>query len=93
MYTESFHIKLKSARSEKGFSQEDVAEKLKISRNAVSQYETGKRCPDLETLGTLADLYEVSVDWLLGTKNLKKPYDGSKISSMRAKFSAEIGSI
>ncbi len=67
MYREGFGSKLKKARVNTGFTQMEVAKETKISRPTISQYESGQRQPDLENLGTLADFYGVSVDWLLGT--------------------------
>lgn len=47
-------------------SQSDVADKLNISRQSVSNWENSKTCPDLESLKTLSQLYQVSIDELLG---------------------------
>lgn len=68
MYKEGFPSKIKKARKNMGLTQQQVEEETKISQSALSKYETGKLEPDIETLGILADLYEVSIDWLLGTK-------------------------
>ena len=48
-----------------GFTQEDVAEKLGISRQAYAKWEKGLTIPDVESCGILAELYGVSVDSLL----------------------------
>lgn len=71
MYTESFASKLKSARKETGYTQNQVADLTNINRSALAKYETGYLEPSIETLGILADFYCVSVDWLLGTKGGK----------------------
>lgn len=68
MYAESFPTKLKKARSDTGFSQKEVAKELNIDRSQIASYETGRTQPDIETLGLLADFYNVSLDWLIGTK-------------------------
>lgn len=73
MYAESFPAKMKKARDKTGLSQDEVARETNISQSHISKYETGALEPDLEKLGILADFYEVSVDWLLGTKGGKKP--------------------
>lgn len=76
MYIETFANKLKKARNDTGLTQREVAEELKISKSTIASYETGRTQPDIEMLGTLADFYNVSVDWLLGTKgNNKKDED------------------
>ncbi len=67
MYTrESLHIRLKYYRNQKGLSQTDVAEKLCLSRQAISNWEANKSYPDLDNIILLSDLYGVSVDELLG---------------------------
>lgn len=52
-------------RKHHGYSQEDVAEKIGVSRQAVAKWETGETTPDLVNCDALADLYNVSVDDLL----------------------------
>ena len=47
-------------------SQEEVASQLHVSRQAVSKWETGKGAPDTTTLIALADVYDVSLDELVG---------------------------
>lgn len=68
MYAEGFPSKLKKARNDSGFTQREVSDAIGIAQSAIARYETGKLEPCLEVLGTLADFYGVSVDWLLGTK-------------------------
>ena len=68
MYKEAFAQKLKKAREEAGYTQRQVAAYTKINQSNIAKYESQKLEPNLETLGTLADFYCVSVDWLLGTK-------------------------
>lgn len=58
--------RLKILREEKDFLQKDVAKYLNISTSAYGYYEQGKRNPDTETINKLADLYQVSTDYLLG---------------------------
>ncbi len=72
MYKETFSEKLKKARKDKGLIQVEVSEYTKIPRSTLANYESGRTEPDIETLATLADFYEVSTDWLLGTKGGKK---------------------
>lgn len=59
-------LKLKELREKKGLLQKDVANYLKIARNTYSQYEIGAREPDIITLISLADFFDVSVDYLIG---------------------------
>ena len=57
--------KLAALRREQGLSQEDLAGRLEVSRQAVSKWETGASAPDLEKLLALSDLFAVSADYLL----------------------------
>lgn len=68
MYAEAFPSKIKKARENTGFTQREVAKEINLPQSTIAKYETGKLEPNLETLGKLADFYNVSVDWLLGTK-------------------------
>lgn len=58
--------KLQILRNKYGYSQKQVADKLKVSPSIVSGYETGERTPSTEVLLSLAYLYNCSVDYLLG---------------------------
>lgn len=55
-------IRLGDLRREKGLSQEELAEKLGLSRQAVSKWERGESQPDMGNLVALADVYEVTID-------------------------------
>lgn len=58
--------KLKSCREKSGYTQTFISEKLEVNKATLSSYESGRRKPDYETLTKLADIYEVSIDYLLG---------------------------
>lgn len=66
MYKEIFPKRLREARKNFGYTQAAVSELTGIRRSKISKLECGCLEPDLESLGTLASLYQVSVDWLLG---------------------------
>lgn len=53
-------------RERHGFTQGELANKLGISRSALSHYEKNRRTPDYQTLNNLADFFQVSVDFLFG---------------------------
>ena len=57
---------IKTLRKEKGYSQEQLAEKLNVVRQTVSKWEKGYSVPDADMLEELADIFEVSVGDLLG---------------------------
>ena len=58
--------RLKVLRTQKGYTQEEIANRLNVSRQAVSRWETGKSSPDIDNLTLLGEIYEVSVDEILG---------------------------
>lgn len=59
------NTKLKEARSHAGLTQEEVAEAIQVSRQTISNWETGKFYPDILSVITLSDLYAISLDELL----------------------------
>lgn len=54
-------------RTRHGLTQEDLAEKLYVTRQAVSRWETGETLPNTETLKRLSMLFDVSINTLLGS--------------------------
>ncbi|MDD9312694.1 helix-turn-helix transcriptional regulator [Cytobacillus firmus] len=68
--------RLKELRGKR--SQEEIAEKIGISRARLSHYENERSQPDHELLTKLADFYEVGIDYLLGRTDKKEPTE-SKI--------------
>ncbi|MBH5319443.1 helix-turn-helix transcriptional regulator [Paenibacillus sp. GSMTC-2017] len=60
-----FGEKLKTERNNKGWSQEELAEKLFVSRQSVSKWENGQNYPSIEILIKVSDLFEVTIDELL----------------------------
>ena len=61
----NFPEKIQSLRKKAGMSQEALAERLGVSRQAVSKWESGQSLPDTEKLIRLSDLFQVSTDYLL----------------------------
>ena len=57
--------KIYALRTDRGLSQGDLAEKLDVSRQSVSKWETGQSVPDLDKIIKIADLFGVSVDELV----------------------------
>ncbi|PFW60804.1 helix-turn-helix domain-containing protein [Bacillus sp. AFS075034] len=58
--------RLRSCREKKGYTQGYVCEKIGLHKGTLSSYESGRREPKFEILIPLADMYEVTVDYLLG---------------------------
>ena len=69
--------KLKELRKSRGYSQQQVASKLHITQGAVSQWEKGTTIPSLEQLAAVADIYQVTVDELLGRPYPEPPKDAA----------------
>lgn len=73
-------------RTKNGLSQDELAEKLYVTRQAVSRWETGETVPNTETLKLLSKLFEVSINTLLGSPRklicqcCGMPLDDSSIS-------------
>lgn len=57
---------IKKVRKEKGMTQEDVARALNVKTSEISQYESGKRLPRLNTFLMLLDLFNLTADEALG---------------------------
>ncbi|MGN0579316.1 MAG: helix-turn-helix domain-containing protein [Ruminococcus sp.] len=70
---EAFAERLCYARSQKGVSQQTVADSLGVSRNLLSNYERGVRQPDFQMLCDLAKFYGTSTDFLLGMTDEYSP--------------------
>lgn len=61
-----FAARLKKLRTDEGLTQNELAPELGISRSTLGMYETGKREPDFETLETIADFFNVDMNYLIG---------------------------
>lgn len=64
--------RLKIYRTQKGLSQEKIAEMLHVSRQAVTKWESDQTTPSSDNLIALANLYEVSLDELIGKSEEKR---------------------
>jgi transcriptional regulator with XRE-family HTH domain len=88
----AFSKNLKKLRKIKNMSQKDIAELLGITRQAIAAYETGKREPNYLILQKVADIFGVSLDYLLG-RSMCKEYEaitiGQNIKLIRENMSYE----
>lgn len=62
--------RISQLRESRGWTQEQLSSSLGISRAALSHYEKNRREPDTETLTKVADLFQVSIDYLVGRTNI-----------------------
>ncbi len=65
---------IRNLRIDRGFTQKQVGEYLGISQNTYSQYEIGVLNYPVDVVIKLAELYDVSTDYLFGLTEEKKPY-------------------
>ena len=61
-----FNENLKYLRKKEGITQEQLAEKLNVSRQAVTKWESGQSLPDIENLKEISYIFSVSIDSLVG---------------------------
>lgn len=66
MFKENFAQNITRARKNAKMTQQYVSDVLSISRTNITKYENGTLEPNIETIGQLAELYNVSTDWLFG---------------------------
>lgn len=69
---------IRKLRIDNGYTQQQIADILHIKQNTYSQYEIGVLNYPVDVLMQLADFYGVSVDYLLGRTDEKKPYPKKK---------------
>ncbi|WP_203289129.1 helix-turn-helix domain-containing protein [Metabacillus indicus] len=68
---ETLKKNMKFYRQEYGWSQEDLAARMNVSRSVVSRLETGEQAPELNYLISLSNAFEVSIDQLLGREDIE----------------------
>lgn len=83
-----FNEKLKELRKQHNMTQEQLAEKLYVSRTAISKWESGKGYPNIESLKNISKIFSVSIDDLLSNNELLQVAESenksniSKLSSL-----------
>lgn len=86
-----FNNKLYSLRKQKGFSQEELANRLNVSRQTISKWEVGESTPDMEKLVAISDLFEVSLDELVLDKTPEEPVKAEPSEQIvRSEFYSDI---
>ena len=66
--------RIRDLREDSDLTQQQMADKLFINRRTYSSYEVGSRSIPIEILSKIADIYETSIDYLVGRTDEKKPY-------------------
>ena len=72
MYDETIRMKLIKARERSGFTQKEVSEITKIPYYIIAKIESGHRKPDTETIGILAEFYNITTDYIFGIGKKEK---------------------
>ena len=66
--------RIRDLREDSDLTQQQMADKLFINRRTYSSYEVGSRSIPVETLGKIADIYDTSIDYLVGRTDVKTAY-------------------
>ena len=74
-----FNNKLYELRKQKGLSQEELANRLNVSRQTVSKWEVGESSPDMEKLVAISELFDISLDELVLDKTVKKEESSEQV--------------
>ncbi len=86
-----FNEKLKELRKQHNMTQEQLAEKLYVSRTAISKWESGKGYPNIESLKSISKVFSVSIDELLSNKELLQVAETENKSNISKIYSLIFG--
>ncbi len=67
----TFGEKLKKLRTDNGLTQDELAEKIYVTRTAISKWETDKGYPSIDSLKQLSNLFEISIDELISDSDIE----------------------
>ena len=70
--------RLRDLREDSDLTQQKLCEKLYINKTTYVNYEQGKRCIPFDLAVTLADFYQVSLDYLAGRTNIKEKFENDR---------------
>lgn len=94
----TFSEHIKQLRTEHNLTQEEVAQKLHVTRQTISNWENGNNYPDLDTLTAISKLYDISVDELLDgdkklTSNIQRAFSLFHVLILVGIYFAYLGAI
>lgn len=72
MLSKYFSMIFQKLRSEAGLKQEEMAQKLGVSKSTIGMWETGKRLPSPESYEQVADYFNVDIDYLYGRSEIRQ---------------------
>lgn len=84
--------KLFELRKEKGWSQEKLAEKINVSRQSISKWESGQVLPEIEKIIELSKIFQVTTDYLLLDENSEKSSTAVILEEDKDKYYREVKS-
>lgn len=82
----TFGEKLQTLRKNSGMSQDALAEKLGVSRQAISKWELGTAMPETKNIVQLAEIFDVTIDYLLGHTSVQYPDIKQKLKNNKGKI-------
>lgn len=65
--------RIKSLREEKHMTQVGLSIEMEVAQETVSAYEIGKHCPSISSLLKMADIFDASLDYIMGLSDIRKP--------------------
>lgn len=77
--------RIKELRQEKDILQSDLAKRLKVGQATISNWETGRYEPDQDALREMSKIFDVSIDYILGNTDIKKPLTSEDMSGLTEK--------
>lgn len=80
---------LKNLRKQKGYSQEELADRLGVVRQTISKWEKGQSVPDSEMLMKLAEIFEVTVSQLLGS-TIMEEHQPDQVAEQLARINEQL---
>ncbi len=84
-----FMTRLNHLREDADMRQKELAAILNVKPSAVSKYENGITMPPIPTVIQIADIFHVSVDYLLGLSSVKNPYSADSFTPKEAEIIAK----
>ena len=69
-----FNTRLREIRMKRGFTQQNMADYIDVALRSYQHYETGSRTPSFDVLVRIADILEISTDFLLGRDDFMKSH-------------------
>ena len=73
--------RIKELRESKGMTQVRLSIELEVSQETVSAYEKGKHYPSVDVLLKMSDIFDSSIDYILGLSDIKRPISSAELSA------------